>query len=40
MSSIISFFPKIDKLGVGMKAGGGAGWKIFQKIGKRGGDDY
>ena len=37
MSNIISFFQKLIKGGVGIRAGGG--WKIFQKL-ISGGDDY
>ena len=36
MSNIISFFQKLIKGGVGIRAGG---WKIFQKF-ISGGDDY
>ena len=35
MSNIISFFPKINKTGVGIRAGGGL--ENFSKINKRGG---
>ena len=38
MSNIISFFQKLIKGGVGIRAGGG--WKIFQKLICRGGGDY
>ena len=37
MSSVISFFQKIIKEGVGIRAGG---LENFSKINKRGGDDY
>ena len=39
MSNIISFFQKVIKGGVGIRAGGG-GLENFLKINKRGGDDY
>ena len=37
MSNIISFFQKLIKGGVGIRAGG---LENFSKINKRGGDDY
>ena len=39
MFIIISFFQKLIKVGVGIRAGGG-GLENFSKINKRGGDDY
>ena len=38
MSNIISFYQKLIKGGVGIRAGGGL--ENFSKINKRGGDDY
>ena len=38
MFTIISFFQKLIKGGVGIRAGGGL--ENFSKINKRGGDDY